>query len=127
MTVRLPPRTSVAVTDPTPRLAVLRRGCRAIPVRRDDIRKAPVRRFDLPAVSSDGALKLPKTAPLGPMGCSAFGLAAPLMAWLTIAVLWIGGAILLARLARFEDSQPAQRRHGIRTIRTTSVSAAVIV
>lgn len=33
---------------------------------------------------------------------SAFGLAAPLMAWLTIVVLWIGGAFLLARLARFE-------------------------
>jgi hypothetical protein len=31
---------------------------------------------------------------------SLFGLTAPLMAWLTIGVLWIGGAVLLARLAR---------------------------
>lgn len=31
---------------------------------------------------------------------SVFGLTAPLMAWLTIVVLWIGAAFLLARLAR---------------------------
>lgn len=31
---------------------------------------------------------------------SVFGFAAPLMAWLTITVLWIGGVALLARLAR---------------------------
>jgi uncharacterized protein len=34
---------------------------------------------------------------------SLFGLSAPLMAWLTIGVLWTGGAILLARLARSES------------------------